>query len=229
MPPRRRLCRMHMRRTLGISLAFLVISAGAMAETPEESKSHHPGQPHGAKPQKAEHRTGNRLLTSSRGPHSRSSARYATHHAVSPRYRHSISPSIADDSRGAPDPYLLPGREFAGRDIGKAAWYNLVGGYTSTGERLDTVTATAAHRTLPLSSYAKVTNLGSGRSVIVRINDRGPWTRRFIIDLSPRAADELDMRRTGVASVMVEPISAETAGAKPTVATFQSAGTPAMQ
>ena len=61
---------MHMRRTLGISLAFLVISAGAMAETPEKSKSHHPGQPHGAKPQKAEHRTGNRLLISSRGPHS---------------------------------------------------------------------------------------------------------------------------------------------------------------
>ena len=213
---------MHTRRTLGISLAFLVISAGAMAETPEKSKSHHPGQPHGAKPQKAEHRTGNRLLISSRGPHSRSSARYATHHAVSPRYRHAILPSIADDSRGGPDPYLPPGREFAGREIGKAAWYNLVGGYTSTGERLDTVTATAAHRTLPLSSYAKVTNLDSGRSVIVKINDRGPQARRFIIDLSPRAADELNMKRAGVASVMVEPISAETIGAKPTLATFRS-------
>jgi rare lipoprotein A (peptidoglycan hydrolase) len=213
---------MHTRRTLGISLAFLVISAGAMAETPEKSKSHHPGQPHGAKPQKAEHRTGNRLLISSRGPHSRSSARYAIHHAVWPRYRHAISPSIADDSRGGPDPYLPPGREFAGREIGKAAWYNLVGDYTSTGERLDTVTATAAHRTLPLSSYAKVTNLDSGRSVIVKINDRGPQARRFIIDLSPRAADQLNMKRAGVASVMVEPISAETIGAKPTLATFRS-------
>ena len=220
---------MHTRRTLGISLAFLVISAGAMAETPQKSKSHHPGQPHGAKPQKAEHRTGNRLLISSRGPHSRSSARYATHHAVSPRYRHAISPPIADDSPGAPDPYLPPGREFAGREIGKAAWYNLVGGYTSTGERLDTVTATAAHRTLPLSSYAKVTNLDSGRSVIVKINDRGPQARRFIIDLSPRAADELNMKRAGVASVMVEPISAETMGATPTVATFRSSGTPLTQ
>jgi rare lipoprotein A len=213
---------MHMRRTLGISLAFLVISAGAMAETPEKSKSHHPGQPHGAKPQKAEHQTGNRLLASSRAAYSRSSARYATHHAVSSRYRHAISPPIADDSRGAPDPYLPPGREFAGKEIGKAAWYNLVGRFTSTGERLDTVTATAAHRTLPLSSYAKVTNLDSGRSVIVKINDRGPQTRRFIIDLSPRAADELNMKRAGVASVMVEPISTETIGAKPTLATLRS-------
>jgi hypothetical protein len=84
-------------------------------------------------------------------------------------------------------------------------------------------------RTLPLSSYAKVTNLGSGRSVIVKINDRGPKTRRFIIDLSPRAAAELDMKRAGVASVAVEPISAETAAAKPTVATFRSTGTPVMQ
>ena len=53
---------------------------------------------------------------------------------------------------------------------------------------------TAAHRTLPLSSYARVTHLDSGRSVIVKINDRGPWTRRFIIDLSPRAAEELNMQ-----------------------------------
>ena len=106
---------MHMRRTLGISLAFLVMSAGAMAETPEKSKSHHPGQPHGAKPQKAEHQTGNRLLASSRAMYSRSSARYATHHTVSSRYRHAIAPPIADDSRGAPDPYLPTGREFAGK------------------------------------------------------------------------------------------------------------------
>jgi rare lipoprotein A (peptidoglycan hydrolase) len=213
---------MHMRRTLGISLAFLVISAGAMAETPEKSKSHHPGQPHGAKSQKAEPRPGNRLLIFSRCAHRRSAARYASHHAASPRHRRAISPSIADDSHGASDPYLTPGRELAGREIGKAAWYNLVGSYTSTGERLDTVTATAAHRTLPLSSYAKVTNLDSGRSVIVKINDRGPQTRRFIIDLSPRAAEELNMKRVGVASVMVEPISAQTIGAKPTLATFRS-------
>jgi len=220
---------MHMRRTLGISLAFLVISAGAMAKTSEKCTSHHPGQSHGAKPQKATMRTGKPQAVSSRGGHGRLPARYATHHAAPPRYRHAVSPSLANDNGGPPDAYLAPARGFGGKEIGKAAWYNLIGGYTSTGERLDTVTATAAHRTLPLSSYAKVTNLDSGRSVIVKINDRGPRTRRFIIDLSPRAADELDMKRNGVASVMVEPISAEVVGATPTVATFRSSDTPVTQ
>ena len=87
-----------------------------------------------------------------------------------------------------------------------AAWYNWVGSRTSTGELLDTITATAAHRTLTLGSFARVTSLETGRSVIVRINDRGPHVYRFIIDLSPRAADELDMRRAGVASVVIEPL-----------------------
>jgi rare lipoprotein A len=87
-----------------------------------------------------------------------------------------------------------------------AAWYNWVGSRTSTGELLDTVTATAAHRTLALGSFARVTSLETGRSIVVRINDRGPHVYRFIIDLSPRAADELDMRRAGVASVVIEPL-----------------------
>jgi rare lipoprotein A (peptidoglycan hydrolase) len=211
---------MPMRRTLGVSLACLVISASAMGKTPEKALCDHPGHPHGAKPQKATIRVGS---------HGRSLARYATHHAAPPRYRHAVPSRLADDSEGPGDPYLAPVREIAGREIGKAAWYNLVGGYTSTGERLDTVTATAAHRTLPLSSYARVTNLDTGRSVIVKINDRGPQTRRFIIDLSPRAADALDMKRAGVASVVVEPISTETGGAKPTVATFRDSGTPVTQ
>jgi rare lipoprotein A (peptidoglycan hydrolase) len=215
---------MHLRRTIGISLAFLVASAGAIAKTPEKSTSHHPGQPQGAKPQKTEHRTAKPHVVSSCGTHRRSLARYATRHAAPARYRHVASSRVTDEIGGAPDSYLAPARESPGRQIGKAAWYNLVGGHTSTGELLDTVTATAAHRTLPLSSYAKVTNLDSGRSVIVKINDRGPWTQRFIIDLSPRAADALDMKRAGVASVMVEPISAEANGAKPTLATFRSSG-----
>jgi rare lipoprotein A (peptidoglycan hydrolase) len=220
---------MHMRRTIGISLAFLVISASAMAKTLEKSASHHPGQPHDAKPQKATLRIGKPHGVSSKGARSRSLARYASHHPPAPRYRHAVSRSVADQSGGRPDAYIAPAREFGAKEIGKAAWYNFVGRYTSTGERLDAVTATAAHRTLPLSSYAKVTNLNSGRSVIVRINDRGPWTRRFIIDLSPRAADELDMKRAGVATVMVEPISAETAGARATLATFRGSSTPVMQ
>jgi rare lipoprotein A (peptidoglycan hydrolase) len=220
---------MHMRRTIGVSLAFLVIATSAMAKTPQKSASHHPGQPHDAKSQKATLRGANPQTVSSRGTHSRSPVRHASYHAVSSRYRHAASLPVEDGGGGGSDPYLGPPREFGRREIGKAAWYNLVGGYTSTGERLDAVTATAAHRTLPLSSYAKVTNLNTGRSVIVRINDRGPWTRRFIIDLSPRAADVLDMKRAGVASVIVEPISTQTSGAKPTLATFTSSSTPLTQ
>ena len=212
---------MHMRRTIGISLAFLVISAGAMAKASEKSASHQPGQPHDAKPHKAEQHAVHRQVALNRGGHSRMPARYAARHTVPPRYRPTVLPSVADVRGEPPDPNLAPARGSGGREIGKAAWYNLIGGYTSTGERLDKVTATAAHRTLPLSSYAKVTNLDSGRSVIVRINDRGPQTRRFIIDLSPRAADVLDMKRSGVASVMMEPISAAT-HAMPTLATFRT-------
>jgi rare lipoprotein A len=92
------------------------------------------------------------------------------------------------------------------RQFGKAAWYDFVGGRTASGEILDSVTATAAHRSLPLASYAKVTNLDNSRSVIVKINDRGPYTRGRIVDLSPRAADALDMKQAGVAAVVVEPL-----------------------
>jgi rare lipoprotein A len=220
---------MQMRRTIGISVAFLLISAGTMAKTPEKSTGYHPGQPHDVKPEKAEHRTGNRQPVSSGSAQKRSLVRYATHHAAPPRYRHAFSAHIADDNSGPPDSYQAAARGFGGREIGTAAWYNLIGRYTSTGERLDGITATAAHRTLPLSSYAKVTNLDSGRSVIVKINDRGPRTRRFIIDLSPRAAEELDMKRAGVASVAVEPVSVDAAGATPTVAAFRSPGAPVTQ
>jgi rare lipoprotein A len=92
-----------------------------------------------------------------------------------------------------------------------------VGNQTASGEILDTVSATAAHRSLPLASCAKVTNLDNGRSVVVKINDRGPNTRGRILDLSPRAADALDMKRAGVAAVVVEPLVSQRA---PTVAMF---------
>ena len=102
--------------------------------------------------------------------------------------------------------FVAVGRGTTMRLFGKAAWYNLVGRQTATGEILDTVTATAAHRSLPLASYAKVTNVGNGQSVVVKINDRGPYTRGRILDLSPRAADVLDMKRVGVAAVVIEPV-----------------------
>jgi rare lipoprotein A len=66
-----------------------------------------------------------------------------------------------------------------------------------------------------------VTNLDNSRSVIVKINDRGPYTRGRILDLSPRAADALDMKRAGVAAVVLEPLVSQTL---PTVAVFQTFG-----
>jgi rare lipoprotein A len=107
--------------------------------------------------------------------------------------------------------------------FGKAAWYNFVGKQTASGEILDTVTATAAHRSLPLASYAKVTNLGNGRSVVVKINDRGPYSRGRVLDLSPRAADALDMKRAGVAAVAIEPVVNQIA--RPALVVFQTSGT----
>jgi rare lipoprotein A len=101
-----------------------------------------------------------------------------------------------------------------------------VGGRTASGEILDSVTATAAHRSLPLASYAKVTNLDNSRSVVVKINDRGPYTRGRIIDLSPRAADVLDMKRAGVAAVVIEPLVNQAA---PIVVVFQNSGTAVAQ
>jgi len=67
-------------------------------------------------------------------------------------------------------------------------------------------TPTDRSRNFTPASYAKVTNLDNRRSVIVKINDRGPYIRGRIIDLSPRAADVLEMKRVGVATVIVEPL-----------------------
>jgi rare lipoprotein A (peptidoglycan hydrolase) len=209
---------MPLRRSLGISLAFLVISTGANAKTPETSLSHQLVNLHTLGPAKPGLRPGKSWTLSC--AHGRT--RFAAH-----RLRHRYAPADADPvdqaNSGPPDAYLGPVQPVGDSEFGNAVWYNLVGAQTSSGEVLDRVTATAAHRTLPLASYARVTNLDSGRSVIVKINDRGPWRRRFIIDLSPRAADEINMKRPGVAAVMVEPVvPVDNAG--PTVATSPAAG-----
>jgi peptidoglycan lytic transglycosylase len=116
---------------------------------------------------------------------------------------------------GAPDRYIAPSPQRAAfqtvgrREIGRASWYGNrhVGRKTATGERLDTVHPTAAHRTLPLQSLVKVTNLNNGRSVVVTINDRGPFSPRLLIDVSPRAADELNMRTDGIVPVATEQVA----------------------
>ena len=92
------------------------------------------------------------------------------------------------------------------RKTGAASWYGdaFHGRLTANGEIYDMTHLTAAHPTMPLPSYARVTNLKNGSSVVVRVNDRGPFDRGRIIDLSKRAAEMLDYQHAGVAKVQVE-------------------------
>lgn len=92
---------------------------------------------------------------------------------------------------------------------GKASWYGpgFHGKKTANGERFDMNTLTAAHRTLPISSRVRVTNLANGKSVVVRINDRGPYHGNRVMDLSKAAAQELGFIRTGTAQVKIEPLT----------------------
>ena len=92
---------------------------------------------------------------------------------------------------------------------GVASWYGPTfhGGNTSSGEPYDMYAMTAAHKTLPLPCYARVTNLRNGRSVVVRINDRGPFVANRLIDLSYTAASRLDMLREGTTLVEVRTLS----------------------
>src|SRR5450756_1462937 len=87
-------------------------------------------------------------------------------------------------------------------ETGHAAYYG--GGRTASGERSGPHELTAAHRTLPFGTRVLVTNMGNGRSVTVRINDRGPFNRGRIIDVSTAAARELGMIGSGIAMVSVE-------------------------
>jgi len=94
------------------------------------------------------------------------------------------------------------------RQEGVASWYGTVhhGRTTANGETYDMNAATAAHRTLPFGKVVRVTNLENGRTTIVRINDRGPYVRGRIIDLSAQAARDLGMRQSGTARVRIEEV-----------------------
>lgn len=114
---------------------------------------------------------------------------------------------------GNPDTYRVNGESFhvmrsanGYKKQGIASWYgrDFHKKRTSSGEPYDMFTLTAAHKTLPLPSYVKVTNLNNGREVIVRLNDRGPFVGDRIIDLSYAAAEKLDMLNNGTAPVEVE-------------------------
>jgi len=117
----------------------------------------------------------------------------------------------SDDHQKVGNPYVVGGRTYVPRrddnydEVGIGSWYGPTfhGRPTANGEIFDQNEMTAAHTTLPIPSIAEVTNLENGRTVIVRINDRGPFVDDRIIDLSRAAAEALDYRSRGLARVRV--------------------------
>ena len=110
-------------------------------------------------------------------------------------------------------PYTIAGRSYVPQQradgyaaVGTASWYGdaFHGRRTANGEVFDKGSVSAAHPTLPLPSYVRVTNLGNGRSMIVRVNDRGPYHGGRVMDVSQRVAETLDFRRAGTARIRVE-------------------------
>ncbi len=115
------------------------------------------------------------------------------------------------------------------RERGVASWYGrkFHGNPTAMGERYDMYTMTAAHKTLPLPTYARVTNLRNGRTVVVRVNDRGPFHRDRVIDLSYAAAHRLGIAQTGTGLVEVtaiDPSAPATVGAPVAEVTHTDSG-----
>lgn len=132
-------------------------------------------------------------------------------------------------NRGNPESYVVLGKRYfvlptnqGYVERGIASWYGAKfhGRNTSNGERYDMYAMTAAHKSLRLPAYARVTNLRNGKQVVVRVNDRGPFHSNRIIDMSYAAAQKLEMIGEGTALVEVEVMSStgevakDTAGAK---------------
>jgi rare lipoprotein A len=146
-------------------------------------------------------------------------SRYADLHDFAPPQ--SIAPHEVVDATPRPDPILAAGNkspykvngvtynileEYRNyREQGIASWYGAKfnGHETSNGEIYDLYQASAAHKTLPIPSYARVTNLDNGNSIVVRVNDRGPFHADRLIDLSYAAAVKLDYMDSGTARVEV--------------------------
>ncbi|NEW88616.1 septal ring lytic transglycosylase RlpA family protein [Rhodopseudomonas sp. WA056] len=148
-------------------------------------------------------------------------AQNGTFSRVDPKYGVSSSPRVVAFGEPVPKgggtfrvgkPYVVAGRTYVPEDNpnyraeGQASWYgnDFHGRLTANGEVFDMASLSAAHPTLPIPSYARVTNLANGRSLIVRINDRGPYHGNRLIDVSNKAAELLEFRHKGTARVRVE-------------------------
>jgi rare lipoprotein A len=144
-----------------------------------------------------------------------------TGRTIDPKYGVAASPRVVPDGEAIPKgggrelvgkPYVVAGRTYVPTDSrgyvreGLASWYGTAfhGRLTANGEVFDRYSIAAAHPTMPLPSYARVTNLRNSRSMIVRVNDRGPYHGDRIMDVSERVAEALDFKRAGTARVRVE-------------------------
>jgi rare lipoprotein A len=140
---------------------------------------------------------------------------------LDPKYGVSASPRVVESGEPVPKgggtyrvgrPYTVAGRLYVPEEdrtysaIGLASWYgdDFHGRQTANGEVFDMTSISAAHPTLPMPSYARVTNLSNGKSLIVRVNDRGPFHANRVMDVSYRAAKLLEFERSGTARVRVE-------------------------
>src|SRR6202166_3396671 len=148
-----------------------------------------------------------------------SSGKFASR--VDPKYGVSSSPRVVEFGEPVPKgggtyrvgkPYTVAGRVYVPeedvnyREEGLASWYgdDFHGRLTANGEIFDMASLSAAHPTLPMPCYVRVTNLSNGKSLIVRVNDRGPYHGNRVMDVSSRAADLLEFKSNGVARVRVE-------------------------
>ena len=139
---------------------------------------------------------------------------------IDPKYGVAPSPRVVADGQPVPKgggrdmvgkPYTVAGRTYVPQESprageGLASWYGAAfhGRMTANGEIFDRDSIAAAHTTMPLPSYARVTNLQNGHSMIVRVNDRGPFHANRIIDVSERAASALGFKGQGTSRVRVE-------------------------
>jgi rare lipoprotein A len=167
--------------------------------------------------------------------------------AVDPRYGVASSPRVIEEGEPVPKgggtyrvgkPYQVAGRLYVPerdenyRAEGIASWYgaDFHGRLTANGEVYDKDGISAAHPTLPMPCYARVTNLANGRSIIVRVNDRGPYAHDRVIDLSSKTAELLGYKGYGLARVRVEyvgPAPLEGSDDRRLAATLRSDGQPA--
>jgi rare lipoprotein A len=106
-------------------------------------------------------------------------------------------------------PCLAVAKDDGHLGTGEASYYGreFMGSRTASGEKFDPNALTAAHRTVPFGTRIRVTNLSNGKDVVVRVNDRGPWKKSRIIDISYAAARQIGMHRSGTAKVRLNRVS----------------------